>query len=82
MGICAEYSAVAEMIKNGETEIKRIAAITATENLLPPCGKCREMLYQIDKKNLDTEIIINTNETKFLRQLLPFNWQDNFDKLL
>jgi cytidine deaminase len=82
MGICAEYSAIAEMIKNGETEIKRVAAITASGSILPPCGKCREMLYQIDKKNVETEIVISTSETRILRELLPFNWQENFDKSL
>ena len=28
---------------------------------------------------LDTEILIGANDKKRLRQLLPFNWQNNFD---
>lgn len=82
MGICAEYSAVAEMIKHGETEIKKIVAVTSDGAILPPCGRCREMLYQINKVNLDTEILIAENNKKLLRELLPFNWQENFDKPL
>lgn len=82
MGICAEYSAVAEMIKNGETEINKIVAATSEGTILPPCGRCREMLYQINKVNLDTEVLIGANDRKLLRELLPYNWQYNFDKSL
>jgi len=38
IGFCAEHSAVAEMIKNGETKIRTIVAATAEGNVLPPCG--------------------------------------------
>jgi cytidine deaminase len=82
MGICAEYSAVAEMIKHGETIIDKIVAITAEGSILPPCGRCREMLYQINALNLNTAVFISDNETKPLRDLLPFHWQDNFDRAL
>lgn len=82
MGICAEYSAVADMIKHGETIIDKIVAITAEGSILPPCGRCREMLYQINLLNLNTEVFISDNETKQLRDLLPFHWQDNFDTAL
>lgn len=82
MGICAEYSAVADMIKHGETVIDTIVAITTKGSILPPCGKCREMLYQIDVLNLNTKIFVSERETKLLRDLLPFHWQDKFDKPL
>jgi len=82
IGFCAEHSAVAEMIKNGETKIKRIVAATAEGNVLPPCGRCREMLYQIDESNLDTLVIIDGGDKQSLRELLPHNWQNYFDKSL
>jgi len=82
MGICAEYSAVAEMIKNGETEIDKIVATTSEGSILPPCGKCREMLYQINESNMDTKILLSLNDKKLLRELLPHNWQKYFDKSL
>lgn len=80
IGFCAEHSAVAEMVKNGETTIKKIVAVTAEGNVLPPCGRCREMLYQIDESNLDTEVLIGGGDKKSLRELLPHNWQEHFDK--
>src|SRR5262245_33668503 len=54
MGFCAEHSAIAEMVKGGESRIAVVAAATAEGRPLPPCGRCREMIYCIDKRNLDT----------------------------
>jgi cytidine deaminase len=82
IGFCAEHSAVAEMIKNGETHIKRIIATTAQGTIIPPCGRCREMLYQIDELNSNAEVIISASEKKLLRDLLPYNWQKQFDRPL
>lgn len=82
IGFCAEHSAIAEMVKNGETTIKKIVAATAEGNVLPPCGRCREMIYQIDESNLDTMIIISSADKQSLRDLLPHNWQKHFDKPL
>ena len=82
IGFCAEHSAVAEMIKHGETKIRKIVAATAQGAVLPPCGRCRELLYQVDAANLDTAVILGSGETQALRELLPHNWQKHFDKPL
>jgi cytidine deaminase len=82
IGFCAEHSAVAEMIKNGETKISKIVAVTAEGNVLPPCGRCREMIYQIDESNSDTVVMIGNGDKQPLRELLPHNWQNYFDKSL
>lgn len=81
IGFCAEHSAVSEMIKNGETKIQTIVAATAKGAILPPCGRCRELLFQVDASNLDTNVILETGEQP-LRDLIPHNWQDYFDKPL
>ena len=81
IGFCAEHSAVSEMIKNGETKIRTIVAATAKGAILPPCGRCRELLFQVDATNLDTSVILESGEQP-LRDLLPHNWQDFFDKPL
>ena len=41
IGICAEQAAIAEMLKNRETKIKRIVAVYEDGSSLPPCGRCR-----------------------------------------
>jgi cytidine deaminase len=82
IGFCAEHSAVAEMIKAGETVINKIVATTSEGSILAPCGRCREMLYQVDESNLDTMVLIGNGDRKPLRTLLPYNWQQQFDKPL
>jgi cytidine deaminase len=82
IGFCAEHSAVAQMIQHGETKIRKIVAATAQGAVLPPCGRCRELLYQVDQANLDTAVIMDGGHTQTLRELLPHNWQKYFDKPL
>jgi cytidine deaminase len=85
IGFCAEHSAIAEMIKNGETRIARIVAATTENRVIPPCGRCRELLFQVDASNLETQVLVSDEERKnllrkTLRELLPLNWQDYFDE--
>lgn len=82
IGFCAEHSAVAEMVRNGETRITKIVASTAQGRIIPPCGRCRELLYQIDPSNLDTVVLVAEGLRRPLRELLPENWQLYFDKKL
>lgn len=74
IGFCAEHSAIAAMITNHERRIKKIVAVSKN-SILPPCGRCREFMYQIDRKNWTTEIIIGENKTVELKNLLPNPWQ-------
>jgi cytidine deaminase len=79
IGFCAESSAVAEMVKHGESRVARICASTVDGAPLPPCGRCRELLYQIDPANLDTEVLMPTGSVT-LRSLLPDPWQPFWDQ--
>jgi cytidine deaminase len=76
IGFCAEHAAVAEMLKNKETEIELCVAVSKRFKILPPCGRCRELLYQIDKNNLNAQIVVGINETLPLSTLLPLQWQE------
>lgn len=73
LGFCAEVSAVAEMLKHRETQITDVVAVTR-EGILPPCGRCREMISQVDRRNLDCRVILGEDRTTTLRQLLPDHW--------
>jgi cytidine deaminase len=76
MGFCAEHSAVAEMLKNNESEIKEILSIKASKSgkIISPCGRCREFMLQINLNNKNTIVHVSNNKTKKLLQLLPNHW--------
>ncbi len=76
IGFCAEHSAIAAMVTAGETHIQKLVAIAADGKLMPPCGRCRELLYQIDRGNLEAEIILELGRPTRLSELLPHRWQD------
>ena len=63
------------MITNGESVIKKVLAIMPDGKQGPPCGACREFLYQLDERNEDAEIMTDygKRETVTLKELLP-NW--------
>ena len=75
VGFCAEHSAIANMITNREYVIKKTVAVSSEGKIFPACGRCRELMYQINKKNKDTEVIIGKNKTAKLKKLLPHYWK-------
>ena len=78
IGFCAEHSAIATMVTNKEYKIKMIVAVSSEGVVLPPCGRCREMIYEINKENLNTKIILGENKEITLKKLLPEIWQEKF----
>ena len=44
--ICAERVAVFKAISEGVREFRRIAVAADTETLTPPCGACRQILWE------------------------------------
>jgi len=72
IGFCAEHSAIAAMITAGESRIAKIVAVSRDGKILPPCGRCREFMFEIDTINLAlTEVILGKNNTVKLQELLP-----------
>ncbi len=72
MGFCAEHAAIAAMVTAGENRITKIVAVS-TEGVLPPCGRCREFMYQIHHGNLDCEVMLRDRVVR-LCDLLPDRW--------
>ena len=76
-GFCAEHSAIAAMVTASEYRIRKIVAVWKDDNgtvyVLPPCGRCREFMRQIDEGNLDTAVILGKDEESKLKDLLPRN---------
>lgn len=74
LGFCAEHAAVAEMLKNLESHIAYVVAVDWSGKVLPPCGRCLELMWQLDAKNADAVVILGTGRTQLLRELLPSPW--------
>jgi cytidine deaminase len=74
-GFCAEHSAIAAMVTAGQYRIAAIVAVWRDEEgtlyVLPPCGRCREFMRQVDPSNLDTAVLLEGGATSLLRELLP-----------
>ncbi len=77
-GSCAEYVTVGCAVSNGEREFDTIVAVheKAANGILPPCGNCRQMLFEYCP---DIRVIVNDENGKPIkvtaRDLLPFAWQ-------
>lgn len=74
MGFCAEHAAIAAMITAGESRIVKIVAVSERTGVIPPCGRCREFMYQINHANLHTEIQLK-DASVILESLLPERWE-------
>ncbi len=81
MGFCAEHAAIAAMVTAGHYRVAAVVAVRRDEHdrlwVLPPCGRCREFIVQIDSANIDAEIVLGPGLSRPLRELLPHHdWAD------
>ena len=76
VGFCAEQAAVAEMVKDGETVIKRALVIDKFNHVFPPCGKCRELISALSTENKYAEFYVSSTSLVTLKELLPYDWKD------
>jgi cytidine deaminase len=77
-GLCAERSAIAAMITDGEYKIKEIVAVwrddkTGKTHILPPCGICRQFMRDVDEANMEADIILGKGKSEKLRALIPYH---------
>lgn len=83
-GFCAEHAAIAAMVTAREYRIAKVVAVWRSDegvlHVLPPCGRCREFIRQIDRANIDTEVVLGRGRSASLRELLPVHeWPDPLD---
>ena len=79
IGFCAENAAIAELAKTKSMQIKKIVAVNRDGSILPPCGRCRELMYQVDTRNADTRVILAADKDVPLSELLPMYWYKKTD---
>jgi cytidine deaminase len=73
IGFCAEHGAIAAMITAGESRIEAIVAVNEDAEILSPCGRCRELVIQVDHANADTRVLLAKGARK-MRDLVPDHW--------
>ncbi|HXS97262.1 MAG TPA: cytidine deaminase [Candidatus Limnocylindrales bacterium] len=69
---CAERVAIFKAISEGVRKFRRVAVAADTDNLTPPCGPCRQILWEFCG---DIEIVLvnlhGKSETYSLKELFP-----------
>ncbi len=88
LGFCAEHAAIANMLSHGEDVIDTIVAVKGDGYVLPPCGRCREFIYQLDPEHGKTRVLLGARAgsgaeggivVKTIRSLMPDYWRDAID---
>ncbi|GAA0126409.1 cytidine deaminase [Clostridium sp. CTA-19] len=75
-GSCAEYIAIGSAITSGERDFDTIVAVRSPKknnNLIPPCGNCRQLLMQYAS---DIKVLLQTSngiEKVSIKELLPYS---------
>lgn len=74
LGICAERSAIFQLLAAGENEIRRIVTINTNGELMPPCGACCELIAQMMPSNYQNVECFLKERVVSLGELLPHCW--------
>ncbi len=72
LSMCAERVAVFKAISEGARQFRRIAIATAANTLTPPCGACRQVLWEFCG-DLEVILISTTGRSECVRlgELFP-----------
>lgn len=76
-GACAEQVAIGAAITQGEREFETVVAVRGRkgEEIIPPCGNCRQMLFDYMP---DCEVILMAGGERgkvMAKELLPFAYE-------
>lgn len=79
--VCAERVAIWKGISRGVTKFGRVAVVVDTEELTPPCGVCRQIIWEFCG---DVPVILSNlhgkSETVQMSELLPRAFDSKFLK--
>ena len=80
LSMCAERVAIFKAVSEGAREILKVAVVTDHERLTPPCGCCRQMIWEFAAE--ETEVImanLDGDVRKFeIKELLPEAFDSRF----
>lgn len=79
--ICAERAAIFNAVSAGEKDFDAIAIVTDSAELTPPCGACRQVIWEFSK---DVTILLanlqGEQKTTKISELLPTPFASPFRK--
>jgi cytidine deaminase len=78
--MCAERVALFKAISEGVRQFKRIAVAADTEQPTPPCGSCRQLLWEFGGKDLEV-LLVNLHgrvERFHITELFPRAFDASF----
>jgi cytidine deaminase len=79
--VCAERVAIWKAISEAKHKITHIAVVADTEELTPPCGVCRQIIWEFGGDIPVTLANLNgKSETVQMRELLPRAFDTKFLK--
>jgi cytidine deaminase len=80
LSMCAERVAIFKAVSEGAHELLKVAVVTDHESLTPPCGCCRQMIWEFAAE--ETEVImanLDGDVRKFeIKELLPEAFDSRF----
>jgi cytidine deaminase len=77
--ICAERVAVFKAISEGAGKIQRVAVVADTDALTPPCGACRQILWEFcGDAELTLANLEGKQETLRLKDIFPRPFDASF----
>ena len=79
--VCAERVAIWKALSEGERQFTELAVVADTESLTPPCGTCRQIIWEFAKHA--TIVLANLRgqkETVSIKELLPRAFDARFLK--
>jgi cytidine deaminase len=79
LSLCAERVAVFKAISEGAGPLKRVVVVADTDELTPPCGACRQILWEFcGDAELTLENLAGKRETMSIKQILPRPFDASF----
>ena len=77
--LCAERLAVYKAISEGAGKIVRVAVVADTERLTPPCGACRQILWEFcSEAELLLANLKDARESMNISDIFPRPFDDSF----
>ena len=79
--VCAERVAIWKALSEGERDFTNLVVVADTEQLTPPCGTCRQIIWEF-AKHADIELVNQhgDRETLLIEDLLPRAFDARFLK--